>query len=104
MVSYCVLLLGAPLMGAIPCPLRWAAKCSKRSNLAYDDFLRASIHHGVNGREHAGVSLSFRYAADGEEHLFDVCRTWKVSDDRLREDLRVFRDGALDQWLSENWP
>ena len=80
------------------------ARCSKRSNLAYDDFLRQSIHHGVNGSEAAGVSLSFRYAADGEEHLYDVCRSWKVSEGRLREDLRVLQDGLPDQWLSENWP
>jgi len=80
------------------------ARCSKRSNLAYDDFLRQSIHHGVNGSEAAGVSLSFRNAADGEEHLYDVCRSWKVSEGRLREDLRVLQDGLPDQWLSENWP
>src|SRR5580692_3978933 len=55
------------------------AKCSKRSNLTYDDFLRESIHQGVNEREPAGVTLSFRYAADGEEHLYDVSRTWRVS-------------------------
>jgi DNA sulfur modification protein DndD len=80
------------------------ARCSKRSNLAYDDFLRASIHHGVNGSEAAGVSLSFRFAADGEEHLYDVCRSWKVSEGRTREDLRVLQDGLPDQWLSDNWP
>ena len=51
-----------------------------------------------------GCLSSFRYAADGEEHLYDVCRTWKVSDGRLREDLRVFQDGVPDQWLSDNWP
>jgi DNA sulfur modification protein DndD len=80
------------------------ARCSKRSNLAYDDFLRQSIHHGSNGSEAAGVSLSFRYAADGAEHLYDVCRNWKVSEGRLREDLRVLQDGLPDQWLSDNWP
>jgi DNA sulfur modification protein DndD len=80
------------------------ARCSKRSNLAYDDFLRQSIHHGVNGSEAASVSLSFRYVADGEEHLYDVCRSWRVSEGRLREDLRVLQDGLPDQWLSENWP
>ena len=81
-----------------------AARCSKRSNLGYDDFLRQSIHHGLNGSEAAGVSLSFRYAADGEEHLYDVCRNWKVSEGRLREELRVLQDGLPDQWLSDNWP
>src|SRR5207302_5664691 len=62
------------------------------------------IHHGVQGGVAAGVALSFRHAADGEEHLYDVCRTWKVSDGRLREDLRVFQNGLPDQWLSDNWP
>jgi DNA sulfur modification protein DndD len=80
------------------------ARCSKRSSLAYDDFLHQSIHHGVNGSEAAGVSLSFRYAADGEEHLYDVCRNWKIFEGRVREDLRVLQDGVPDQWLSENWP
>jgi DNA sulfur modification protein DndD len=80
------------------------ARCSKRANLAYDDFLRQSIHHGVSDCEAAGVSLSFRFVADGEEHLYDVCRSWKVSEGRVREDLRVLQDGLPDQWLSENWP
>jgi DNA sulfur modification protein DndD len=80
------------------------ARCSKRSNLPYDDFLRESIHHGANGRESAGVTLSFRYAADGEEHLYDVCRNWKVTEGRVREDLRVLQNGLPDQWLSDNWP
>ena len=80
------------------------ARCSKRSQLSHDDFLRQSIHHGVPPNQGAGVALSFRYAADGEEHLYDVCRSWKVSDGRLREDLQVMRDGLPDQWLSDNWP
>jgi DNA sulfur modification protein DndD len=80
------------------------ARCSKRSNLSYEDFLRASIHHGVSESESAGVALSFRYAVDGEERLYDVRRTWRVSDGRVREDLRVFQDGLLDQWLTDNWP
>jgi DNA sulfur modification protein DndD len=80
------------------------ARCSKRSNLPYEEFLRASIHHGVNGGESAGVALSFRYAADGEERLYDVRRTWRLSDGRVREDLRVFQDGLPDQWLTDNWP
>jgi DNA sulfur modification protein DndD len=93
------------LLDAIQLALYGArAKCSKRSNLSYDDFLRASVHHGIDAGEATGVSLSFRHAADGEEHLFDVGRTWQVADDQLKEDLRVFRDGMRDQWLSDNWP
>jgi len=79
------------------------ARCSKRSSLPYEDFLRASIHQGVQGREPAGVSLSFRYAADGEEHLYDVSRSWSIADDRVRENLRVYQDGQPSDWHSDNW-
>ena len=80
------------------------ARCSKRSNLGYDDFLRACVHNEAEPGARCGVSLSFRYAADGEEHLYDVNRSWRVQDGRVREELRVFQDGAMDAWLSENWP
>ncbi|MBY0526822.1 MAG: DNA sulfur modification protein DndD [Gemmataceae bacterium] len=80
------------------------ARCSKRTNLAYDDFLRQSIHHGIDGVEGASVSLSFRHAVDGQEHLFDVRRSWKITDGKVREELRVYKDGWPDAWLSDNWP
>src|SRR5438309_2210702 len=54
------------------------ARCSKRTNLAYDEFLRQSIHHGVSEYEGAGISLCFRYASGGEEHIYDVSRSWSV--------------------------
>jgi DNA sulfur modification protein DndD len=80
------------------------ARCSKRANLSYDDFLRECIHHGLEEREPAAVALSFRYATEGTERLYDLCRTWRVTDGRVREDLRLLQDGLPDQWLSENWP
>src|SRR5262249_43538941 len=65
--------------------------------------LRESIHHGTAQGERSAVTLSFRYAVEGKEHLYDVSRSWGVEDGRVREDLRVFRDGLHDGWLSENW-
>jgi DNA sulfur modification protein DndD len=66
------------------------ARCSKRSGLAYDEFLRKSIHHGVSESDGAGISLAFRYAAGGEEHVYDVHRAWNVQAGKVREELRVF--------------
>jgi len=80
------------------------ARCSKRSQLSYDDFLYESIHHGALVGEGAGVSLSFRHATDGEENLYDVCRSWRIVERRLREDLRVLKDGVPSLWLADNWP
>jgi len=80
------------------------ARCSKRSQMSYDDFLCESIHHGAAANAMAGVSLSFRYASDGEEHLYDVCRSWRVVEGRVREELRVLKDGVPSLWLADNWP
>jgi DNA sulfur modification protein DndD len=80
------------------------ARCSKRLSLSYSDFLLQSIHHGVNPAEGASVALAFRYAADGEEHDYEVRRSWQVRDNAVRESLLVFQDGLPNQTLSSNWP
>jgi DNA sulfur modification protein DndD len=92
------------LLDAIQLALYGArARCSKRAGLAYDEFLRKSIHHGVNEGEGAGVSLAFRYASGGEEHVYEVRRSWNVQGGKVREDIRVLLDGVLDRWHSEQW-
>ena len=63
------------------------ARCSKRTGLTYDDFLRKSIHHGVSDAQGASVSLSFRYASGGDEHVYDVRRSWSVRKGKVREEL-----------------
>jgi DNA sulfur modification protein DndD len=80
------------------------ARCSKRAQLTYEDYLRESIHQGVAAGEGAGVALSFRYAAEGEEQLYEVRRDWRVEDGRCRETLVVCRDGLPNYSLARNWP
>src|SRR5437868_6836873 len=65
------------------------ARCSKRNGLPYDEFLRLSVHRAAPPASRAGVMLTFRYAVDGQEHLYDVRRFWTVEDGRVHEDLRV---------------
>ena len=79
------------------------ARCSKRVGMAYDEFLRKSIHHGVPEAKGARISLTFRYATSGEEHVYEVHRSWNVRNGRIREDLRVSIDGGFDRWHSEHW-
>src|SRR5262249_51345405 len=79
------------------------ARCSKRTNLSYDEFLRQSIHHGVSESDGAGVSLVFRYAAGGEEHVYEVGRSWSVQGRKIREELQVSLDGLPDRWHSQHW-
>ncbi|MFO1045915.1 MAG: DNA sulfur modification protein DndD [Planctomycetaceae bacterium] len=79
------------------------ARCSKRAEKSYDTFLRESIHHGIDPTEGAAVQLAFRFAAEGEEHLYEVSRSWSVVREKLRERVDVSKDGDHDEWLSENW-
>ena len=53
--------------------------------------------------EGACVSLAFRYASGGEEHLYEVRRSWNVQGGKVREELTVFQDGLADRWHSEHW-
>jgi DNA sulfur modification protein DndD len=79
------------------------ARCSKRGDKAYDDFLAASVHHGVSASEGAAIQLAFRFAAEGEEHLYEVTRSWSAASDKWRERVEVCKDGEPDGWLSDNW-
>jgi DNA sulfur modification protein DndD len=92
------------LLDAIQLALYGArARCSKRAGLTYEEFLRRSIHHGAGESDGAGVSLAFRYASEGEEHVYEVRRSWNVHGRKVREELRVLLDGLVDRLHSENW-
>jgi DNA sulfur modification protein DndD len=79
------------------------ARCSKRSNLSYEDFLLQSVHQNVTPEEGAGVALSFRHTADGEPHDYEVRRDWKVEDGRLRESVLVSQDGLPNYSVTRSW-
>ncbi|MFV1965750.1 MAG: DNA sulfur modification protein DndD [Pirellulaceae bacterium] len=80
------------------------ARCSKRTGKPYDEFLCESIHHGADLSDGAAVQLSFRYAAEGREHLYEVTRSWSINGrGRIRERVRVTKDGEDDGWLADNW-
>ncbi len=79
------------------------ARCSKRGTIAYESFLRECINRNVPTTEGAGIALSFRYVAEGEEHLYEVRRCWRDNNGKIRETLEVSRDGIRDKWLSDNW-
>src|SRR5947199_9067544 len=61
------------------------ARCSKRGDKSYDEFLAASVHHGVPASDGAAIQLAFRFAAEGEEHLYEVTRAWSAARDKWRE-------------------
>lgn len=79
------------------------ARCSKRGDKPYNDFLRDSINHDVDATDGASIQLSFHYAAEGHEQLYEVTRSWGIARENIRERVQVRRDGEVDGWLSENW-
>ncbi len=76
---------------------------SKRAKASYEDFLRDSITKGVDPSVGASVSLTFRIGIAGEQHLYEVCRSWTQRGRTMRERLHVHRDGVEDQRISEHW-
>ena len=79
------------------------ARCSKRGVKPYHDFLLDSINHDIDPKDGASIQLSFHYAAEGQEQLYEVTRSWGIARENIRERIQVRRDGELDGWLSENW-
>jgi DNA sulfur modification protein DndD len=51
-----------------------------------------------------GVRARCSKRSQREEHLYDVCRSWRVVEGRVREELRVLKDGVPSLWLADNWP
>lgn len=78
------------------------ARCSKRGDKPYEQFLRESVNRATDPSEGAAITLSFQYYAEGEEHLYEIHRSWSGSE-TVRERVQVSRDGEPDAWLSENW-
>ena len=79
------------------------ARCSKRANLPYEEFLVRSIHQGIEPATGAEILLLFHTVAEEQDAYFEVRRSWHVREGRVREILSVFKDGVYDAWYSDNW-
>lgn len=78
------------------------ARCSNRNGLAYDEFLRRSIHRTADAPE-AAIELEFRHTRNGEEQRFRLHRSWRSIPSGCPERFEVLRDGELDKLATEHW-
>lgn len=78
------------------------AKTSSRGSLAYPEYLARCIHRGSDAPE-AGVRISFRHTVDGQEECYVIDRTWRLANGSCKERFEVFKNGALDPALADNW-
>jgi DNA sulfur modification protein DndD len=80
------------------------ARCSKRGDKPYEEFLSGCINQGVDPQSGASIRLSFLYASEGSEHVYEVTRAWSAgSGGAIRERVAILKDGEPDGWMSENW-
>jgi DNA sulfur modification protein DndD len=80
------------------------AKCSKRGEKSYEDFLRSCINHQIDPQMGASIGLTFLYASEGTEHVYEVQRMWAAgSGGAIRERVLILKDGEPDHWMAENW-
>ncbi len=80
------------------------SKCSKRGDKSYEDFLRGCINHDVDPQMGASIALTFLYASEGSENVYEVLRMWSAgSGGAIRERVTVLKDGVPDNWMAENW-
>jgi DNA sulfur modification protein DndD len=79
------------------------AYCSNRGALAYEEYLRRSIHRSVDPKDGAAVELEFRHVGGVHEHRYRVHRQWSQRGSGIREIVEVHLDGKLDRVLTETW-
>lgn len=79
------------------------AQCSNRGDLAYDEFLRRSIHRGSDPHDGAAIELKFRHRSGGVEYQYRVHRLWTATERTVKERVEVLRNDKPDQVLTDQW-
>ena len=80
------------------------ARCSKRGDKSYEEFLRSCVNQDADPQNGASIRLSFLYASEGSEHVYEVTRAWTAPPGgTLRERVTVLKDGEPDSWMADNW-
>lgn len=79
------------------------ARCSSRGSMAYEDFLRCTIHRATPMREGAALELQFRHTLDGEEQTYRVHRSWRQNGQGVRERIEVIHNDKFDRVLTDAW-
>jgi len=79
------------------------AQVSKRDGTTYEAYLRQCINRGVAPKDGASIALTFLYVSEGEQHEYEVRRSWSEKRKNVREAVAVYKDGEHDRHLSDHW-
>jgi DNA sulfur modification protein DndD len=76
------------------------ARCSSRKDLAYDEFLRRTVHRGAAADATTSVALTISRREAGRDERIQVQRSWRRDGN---ERIKVSIDGLDDALASEHW-
>ena len=79
------------------------ADCSNRNQLSYEEYLRRSIHHSVDPRQGANISIDFSYFSNGKEVQHKISRSWSGNGKGIKEYIEVYTNEVFDQHLTDQW-
>jgi DNA sulfur modification protein DndD len=79
------------------------ANCSNRNQLSYEEYLRRSIHHSVDPRHGANISIDFSCFSNGKEVRHKISRSWSANGKGIKEYIEVYTNEAFDQHLTDQW-
>ena len=74
---------------------------SENDNQTYGQYLRSYVNVSDGSRE-TSVELTFFMNADETEE-YKICREWNSNSTRTSERVFVYKDGAFNQFLTDNW-
>ncbi|MFF3060183.1 DNA sulfur modification protein DndD [Streptomyces sp. NPDC057909] len=68
------------------------ARCSGRSNRAYEPYLRDCINRQADPEQGSAITIEFTVPIDGADHYYRVVRSWRTSGKSIKEFLNVYVD------------
>ena len=79
------------------------ARCSNRSTMSYENYLRETINRHSPASEGAALELKFSSYIDGIKNSFQVKRYWKSTGKTVKENMEVIHNGKLDPVMTSQW-
>jgi DNA sulfur modification protein DndD len=71
--------------------------------MAYDEFLKRSLHKSADCKTGGSIEVRFRHMSDGKEQHYSVLREWKMNGTKIRESLRILQNENFDKVMTDAW-
>lgn len=75
----------------------------QQRGVSFNQYLKSRIHNHIAEGEEAGIELKLLINNNTDYFTLQVRRSWVTGSSRLKEKLVVWKDGAEDSYLAQNW-